>query len=187
MTTRPAKLITADEFLCMPDDGALYELEEGRLVDVGGAGWRASTIAMTIGILLGTFVRRHKLGTVSGADLGVKLSDNPDTVRVPDVAFIRAERLRGNRTRGFFSGAPDLVVEVLSPSDRYRRPARKVAEYLRAGALLVWIIDPEERSATVHRADGTVETYGADGVLDGGDLLPGFTLHLAEIWEEVED
>jgi Uma2 family endonuclease len=143
---------------------------------------------MAIGALLYVFVRQHDLGEVGGADWGARLFANPDTVRVPDVAFVRKERLRdGKLPRRFQDGAPDLVVEVLSPSDRYRRTARKVAEYLRAGASLVWIIDPDERSAVVHRADGSMDEYGADGVLDGGDLLPGFTLNLAEIWKEVED
>jgi Uma2 family endonuclease len=179
--------MTADEFFSMPDCSKLYELEEGRLVAIGPAPWRSSTVAATIGALLGTFVREHKLGKVSGADLGTKLASDPDTVRVPDVAFIRAERLPGGRRpRGFSTGASDLVVEVLSPSDRYRKTQRKVREYLAAGARLVWIIEPEDRSAVVYRADGTIEEYGADGVLNGGDLLPGFTLNLAEIWEEVE-
>lgn len=188
MTTTQTSLMTADEFLAMPDDGKVYELEEGRPVEVGGASWRSSTVAMTIGTLLNVFVRLHKLGKVSGADLGTRLAANPDTVRVPDVAFIRAARLRdGKGPRGFVGGAPDLAIEVLSPSDRYRKVARKVREYLRAGASQVWVFDPEDRSAEVHHADGRVEEYGADGVIPGGDLLPGFTLDLAAIWEDVED
>lgn len=188
MATVPTRLMTADEFLRMPDDGNSYELVEGKQVRVCPASVLSSTVAMTIGGLLSVFVRRHGLGKVGGADWGAKLAVNPDTVRAPDVAFVRRERLReGRLTRGFFAGAPDLVVEVLSPSDRYRNVTRKVQEYLAAGASLVWIIDPEDRSAVVYRADGTVQTYGEDGVLDGSDLLPGFTLSLTEIWEDVED
>ena len=188
MTTTPAKLMTADEFFCLPDDDKRYELQKGRLIDVGGASPRSSAVAMAIGALLYVFVRQHNLGKVGGADWGARLFANPDTVRVPDVAFVRKERLRnGKLPRRFQDGAPDLVVEVLSPTDRYRRTARKVREYLAAGAQLVWVIDPDDRSAVVYRADGTDEDYDSDGVLDGGDLLPGFTLNLAEIWEEVED
>jgi Uma2 family endonuclease len=188
MTIAEPKLMTADEFFCMPDEGKVYELVEGRLVEVGGASWRSSTIAMTIGALLTMFVRQHRLGKVSGADLGTKLASKPDTVRVPDVAFVRAERFRdGKGPRRFFVGAPDLCIEVLSPTDRYSTVRRKIREYLAAGAEQVWVIDPETRAAVVHRAGGAEDEYAEDGVIDGGDLLPGFTLRLAEIWEDVED
>jgi Uma2 family endonuclease len=188
MTIAEPKLMTADEFFCMPDDGKRYELVQGRLVEVGGASWRSSTVAATILILLGTFVRQHRLGKVSGADLGSKLASSPDTVRVPDVAFVRSDRFRGGKgPRGFFVGAPDLCIEVLSPTDRYPAVRRKIREYLTAGAEQIWVIDPETRSAIVHRAGGAEEEYAEDGIIDGGDLLPGFTLRLAEIWEDVED
>lgn len=188
MTTTPTKLITAEQFLRMPDDNKVYELVKGRLVEVGGASWLSSTVAMTIGIILGAYVRERKLGKVSGADMGATLVRGPDTVRVPDIAFIRAERFPdGKGPRGFFEGAPDLAVEVLSPTDRYTKTMKKVREYLAAGARLVWVIDPVDRTATVHRADGSITDYEADGVLDGEAVIPGFTLRLADIWEEVED
>lgn len=187
MASTSTKLITADEFFCIPDDGGRYELVEGRLEEVG-ASPRSSAVAIAIASLLFAFVRRHKLGVVGGADWGAKLFTDPDTVRVPDVCFVRFERLPGGRVPvRFQDGAPDLVVEVLSPSDRFRRTARKVREYLETGARLVWVIDPEERSAVVYRAGGSISEYDADGVLDGGDLLPGFTLDLAEIWVDGDD
>ncbi len=188
MTTTPTKLITADEFLHMPDDGKVYELEEGRLIDVGGASWRSSTVAATLIALIYAFATPRRLGKVSGAGLGTKLAANPDTVRVPDVAFVSAARLPDGRgPSGFLSGAPDHAIQVLSPSDRYRATLRKVREYLATGARLVWVIDPDERSAVVQRADGTISEYGEDGVINGGDVLPGFTLNLSDIWEEVTD
>lgn len=187
MATAPPRLMTADEFFHLPDDGR-YELVEGRLEEVGGGSEQSSLVAATILTLLNIFVRLHKLGKVGGAGLGAKLFDDPDTVRVPDVSFISKERYpQGKVARGFRRGAPDLVVEVLSPSDRYRRTRRKVDEYLAAGARLVWVFDPDDRSVVVHRAGGTVTEYGENDVLDGGDVLPGFTLALAEVWEEAEE
>lgn len=187
-TAEPPKLMTADEFFCMPDDGKLYELVEGRLEEVPGASPRSSAVAMNIGTLLNNFVRQHKLGKVGGADWASRLFSNPDTVRVPDVVFVRTEHLPGGKVPvRFQNGAPDLVVEVLSPSDRYRRTARKVNEYLRAGAEMIIIIDPDERSAVVHHADGRVEEHEESGLIDGGALLPGFTLSLADIWEDSDE
>lgn len=188
MTSTPTRLMTADEFFCMPDDGKLYELVDGKLEEVGAASPRSSAVAALIVTLINVFVLRHKLGVVGGADWGTKLFSNPDTVRAPDVCFVRRERLPGGRVPvRFQDGVPDLLVEVLSPSDRYRKVARKVREYLAAGARLVWIIDPEERSAVVYRADGSQTDYDADGILDGEDVLPGFTLNLAEIWLDAAD
>ena len=188
MTTTPTKLITADEFFRKPDDGKLYELVEGRLEEVSAASPRSSAVAAMVLTLLNVFVRQNRLGVVGGADWGTKLFSNPDTVRAPDVCFVRAERLPGGRVPvRFQDGAPDLIVEVLSPTDRFRAVARKVREYLAAGARLVWVIDPDERSAVVYRADGTISEYEEDGVLDGGDVLPGFTLNLADIWVDAAD
>ena len=187
MTTTPAKLITADEFFCM-SDSKMYELEEGRLVRVGATSPRSSAVAANVLILLGAFVRESRLGVVGGADWGTKLFANPDTVRALDVCFVRAERLPGGRVPvRFQDGAPDLIVEVLSPTDRFRAVARKVREYLAAGARLVWVIDPDERSAVVYRADGTISEYEEAGVLDGEDVVPGFTLNLADIWVDAAD
>jgi Uma2 family endonuclease len=115
MTAAPPRLMTADEFFCLPDDGKRYELVEGRLEDVGGGSPRSSAVAANILILLGSHVRPHKLGGAGGADRGAKRFADPDTVRVPDVCFVRGERLPGGRVPvRFQDGAPDLVVAVLS-------------------------------------------------------------------------
>lgn len=189
MTAAPLQpLMTADDLLAMPDGGKRYELIDGRLVELCPASWISSTVAMNIAIRLGPYVRDHGLGKVSGADHGAKLATNPDLVRSPDVAFTRQERLkRGKLTRGFQDGAPDLVVEVLSPTDRFAQVVRKVQQYLRAGAQLVWVLDPSDREAIVYRADGSTEVYGADGILSGEDVVPGFELRLAEIWEDADE
>ena len=152
-----------------------------------GASPRSSAVAIAVAALLYAFVHPRKLGVVGGADWAARLFSNPDTVRIPDVVFVRAERLPGGKVPiKFQDGAPDIVIEVLLPTDRFRRIMRKEREYLAAGARLVWVIDPDDRSAVVYRADGSISEYEADGVLDGEDVLPGFTLKLADIWVDAE-
>jgi Uma2 family endonuclease len=184
MTNLPAeRLLTADDLMRLPDDGYQYELEEGRLIRMPPAGPLASIIAFTIGRLVGNFVAQHRLGIVGGADFGMILARDPDTVRAPDVAFYRSERLPATGIPStYWELAPDLAVEVLSPSDRRGKVLRKVSEYLDAGTPLVWVVDPQRRTAVVYRPEGEPTIVGADGVLDGEDVLPGFTLALADVW-----
>ena len=182
MTPSPAHdLLTVEEFMRLPDDGMVHELDEGRVVCMPPSAFRSGRVAALVLIRLGVYVAQHNLGIVTGPDAGVILGRDPDTVRAPDVSVIRRERVV-DTGRAYVPGAPDLVVEVLSPSDRYSAVARKVAQYLAAGARLVWVIDPEARTVAVYRPDGEVVELGADGVLDGEDVVPGFRLPLAELW-----
>ena len=182
MATSPAQeLLTVEDLMRLPDDGLFYELDEGRLVCVPPSEYRSSEVAARVLIRLGTFVFDHNLGTVAGEQGGLLLARNPDIVRAPDVSFVHRDRLAG-RGRGFFPGAPDLAVEVLSPSDRYAAVARKVSQYLAAGTRLVWLLDPETRTAAVHRPGREVIELGEDGVLDGEDIVPGFRPALTEVW-----
>ena len=177
------KLMTAEELLALPDDGQRHELIDGELRTMGPTGDEHGGIVVALTISLGTHVRARQLGRVRAGEPGFRLRRNPDTVRAPDVAFIRREHLRAaGRVVGYREGAPDLAVEVRSPTDRTADVLKKVAEYLEAGARLVWVLDPDRRSAVVYRADGTVAVFGEDGVLDGEDVLPGFLLALAEVW-----
>jgi Uma2 family endonuclease len=171
--------MTADQLAHLPDDGNRYELVEGRLIRMPPASFLSSVVAATILRIIGNFVVERGLGLCAGADGGVRLKPNPDTVRAPDVSFVRAERIpAGGLTAGYWPGAPDLAVEVLSPSDRYPEVQRKVQEYLDAGTRLVWVVDPESRTATVFHADGRSTFLAAEDVLDGEDVLPGFRLPL---------
>ena len=182
MTASPAQdLVTVEEFMRLPDDGQRHELDEGRLVCMPPSAFKSGAVAMAVAFLLMRFVREHDLGVVVGPDAGVLLRRGPDTVRAPDVSFVRRERVVDTGT-GYFPGAPDLAVEVLSPSDRYAAVVRKVSQYLAAGTRLVWVLDPYTRTAAVHRPAGEVIELGEDGVLDGEDVLPGFRLPLAEVW-----
>jgi Uma2 family endonuclease len=128
-----------------------------------------------------SFARAHDLGGVLAGDAGFKIAAEPDTVRGPDVAFVRREREPDPGARAFPALAPDLVVEVMSPNDRPGEVLGKVGDWLSGGARLVWVIDPERRLARIYRADGSETMVEADGRLDGEDVLPGFSCQLASI------
>ena len=130
---------------------------------------------------LSEFVRSHALGLVVAADTGFKLSGNPDTVRAPDVAFIRASRVPNPLPHGYAAIAPDLAVEVLSPADRASDVLAKVADWLSAGCELVWVVDPERRVARVYRADGTESFVSANDSLEGEQVLAGLVCSLGDI------
>lgn len=173
--------MTADELLGMPDDGFRYELVRGELRRMSPAGNEHSILAMRIGIQLGVFAQTHRLGVVGGADCGYKLS--PDTVRAPDASFIRRERIpTSGPPKGFFAGAPDLAVEVISPHDTFTELNEKTAEYLTHGTRLVWVLDPGARTLTIHRPDRTPRILAEQDEIDGEDVLPGFRLALAELF-----
>jgi Uma2 family endonuclease len=130
---------------------------------------------------LSEYADAHDLGVVlTGA--GFLLSEDPDTVRGPDVAFVRRDRYDPDEAaRTFFRGAPDLAVEILSPSNRPAETHAKVADGLTAGAALVWVIDPARRSAYVYRTLLDRQTIEEGGALDGGEVLPGLVMRLEEL------
>jgi Uma2 family endonuclease len=137
---------------------------------------------MTIATRIHAFVSSRSLGRVLAAETGFKLFTNPDTVRAPDVAFVSHDRIPDPLPRGFAPFAPDLAVEVLSPDDKPGEVLEKVADWLKAGTRLVWVIDPDRRSARAYREDGTIEMLPESGVLDGEDVLPGFTCTVGELF-----
>jgi Uma2 family endonuclease len=182
MATLPnPHLMTAEDLMRLPDDGNFHELDEGSLISMPPSSARSSRVGTLLLIKLGGVVLEHDLGMVMGEQGGVMLSRSPDVVRAPDISFVRRERMV-DTGHGYFPGAPDLVVEVLSPSDRFSAVARTVSQYLASGTRLVWVIDPEERSVTVYRPGNLVTILPEDGVLDGEDVVPGFRLPLTEIW-----
>jgi Uma2 family endonuclease len=183
-TAPPSRLLTADDLMAMPDDGNAYELVKGRLIRMPPSALASSIVAMTLGILVGSFVRLHKLGLCSGEGGGTRLASDPDTVRAPDFMFYSRARLpEGGVPLQGYLGAPDLAVEVLSPTDRFARIVEKALDYLAAGTRLVWVVDPDVRSVVVFRPGREPETLSGDAALDGEGVLPGFTLPLAELWQ----
>ena len=177
--TAPA-LMTADELERLPETGKRMELVRGHLVVSEPPGFRHGDIVVNLAVALSLFVRAGNLGRVL-AESGFVLATNPDTVRGPDISFIRRDRVPDPIPHGFARFAPDLAIEVLSPSNRPGKVLEKVADYLNAGTLLVWVIDPDRRQARVHRADGTISTVTEHEMLDGEDVLPGFTCTLSQV------
>ncbi|HEV2689307.1 MAG TPA: Uma2 family endonuclease [Bryobacteraceae bacterium] len=174
-------LITAAELEQMPDDDSVrIELDEGELITMPLAAGDHGHLETKIILLLGNFVVRHRLGRVYTGDTGFRL--NPTTVRAPDVAFVRADRVADVQGRGFVSGAPDLAVEIFSPSDSVRQLMRKVKQYHAAGCHTVWVVYPEQREVNVLEASGADRLLKADDVIEAPELLPGFSARVGEFF-----
>jgi Uma2 family endonuclease len=176
------RLWTAEDLLALGEE-ARYELIEGRLVPMSPTGFLHGDVALALAAALRAFVHPRRLGRIVVGEVGFVLRRNPDTVRAADIAFVRRERLpAGDLPRGFFEGAPDLVVEILSPSDRYTDILRKVSEWLEAGAAMVWVVDPEHHGVMVFRPDGTLRLLGESDSLEGEEVLPGFRYPVGELF-----
>lgn len=179
--------VRVDDLLTRPDDGWRYEVVEGVLVRMAGSGDEATTIGQTVSFALNSHVRPRRLGIVTGAD-GVYKFPGAETGLLPDVGFYRAERrsLIADRAKPI-PFAPDLAVEVASPSQDARAMAAKARQYLSGGTPLVWVIWPARREVDVWRrgsVDLPVATIGSAGALDGEDIVPGFSYPIADIFAD---
>ena len=182
--TTTTQAMKADELLNMPDDGFRYELVRGELRKVAPAGHDHGRIAASVAARLYVHVTEGGLGEVYAAETGFKLKSDPDHVRAPDAAFVRRERAEAARgTPGFFPGAPDAAVEVVSPSDSYTEVEEKVADWLGAGTLAVIVVDLRRRTVKVHRSlvDAVVLTE-AD-MLAIEDVVPGWRVPVKDIFK----
>lgn len=176
---------TADDLLMLshaPDyaDKRL-ELSDGELIIKPFAFARHGVITATIGQYIGKHADSLRLGYVTAAGTGHVVCRNPDTIRAPDVGFVAADRLPEGLPDGYVPFAPDLAVEVMSPHDSADEIQKKVLEYLRYGTRLIWVVYPETRTVTVYTADGA-RIVDENGTLDGGDVLPGFTLPVSRVF-----
>ncbi len=176
--------VTAEELLRTPDDGFRYELVGGELRKMTPAGNVHGRIAMRVAWPLARHVEENQLGVVYAAETGFKLARDPDTVRAPDVAFVSRARIEAvGEVEGYWPGAPDLAVEVISPGDSYVEVEEKVFDWLEAGTKMVVTVNPRKRSATVYRSLTDITVLTASDVLDGGDIVPDFRLAVQEIFE----
>jgi len=154
-------------------------------VPMSPAGAIHGKIAMRLGRYLGNFVEQHALGEVYAAETGFTIARNPDTVRAPDVAFVAQARIPpGGEPAGFWSIAPDLVAEVISPYDTAAAVQDKVKDYLTAGVRLVWLIDPINQMVTVYASLAEAYILLGDDELDGRDVAPGFKLALPRLFRD---
>jgi len=166
----------------MPSDQR-RELVRGELRTMSPAGFDHGAIINNFAFLLTAHVRANHLGTVLGAETGFRLSRNPDTVRGADVAFVAASRMpAAGRPTSYWEGAPDLVVEVVSPGDTHEEVEEKVDEYLAAGSRMVLVINPRRKTATVHRAGSQPLVLREQDVFDAQDAVLGFQCQVADIF-----
>jgi Uma2 family endonuclease len=160
------------------------ELSEGVLIDMAPASGSHGLFTFRFGIRLGVFAETNGLGCFTAAETGFILYKNPtgrDTVRAPDIGYVRRERCADIPATGYVPFAPDLAVEVASPDESGEDIQDKVLDYLRYGTSVVWYFYPKSRTVNVHTPSGTT-TLGEDDTLDGGDVLPGFNMKVSEIF-----
>jgi Uma2 family endonuclease len=176
--------MTADALLKMSDDGFRYELLRGELKKMAPASHEHGRIAINISTPLDQHARTNRLGRVYAAETGFKVASNPDTVRAPDVAFVSQERLEqvGN-VMGYWPGSPDLVVEIISPSDIYTEVEEKVFDWLEAGARVVVVVNPRKRVVTVYRSLTDIMVLTESDTLDCSDVIDGWSIAVKAIFE----
>lgn len=178
-----AAQVTADELLRLPDDGNRYELVRGEVRRMTPAGGEHGRVAVNVTLSLGAHVRSHRLGAVYAAETGFKLASDPDTVRAPDVAFVRSDRVAAlGVVRGYMPGAPDLAVEVVSPGDTYSEVGEKVLEWLDAGSRIVLVVDPWKRVVTEYRSRDEIRVLREGDVLSGADVVPGWEVRVGDLF-----
>jgi len=184
MSTTSTALMTAEELMQLPHgEGFRYELINGELEKTMSPGLPHGRIAARLLVLLGNYIWDHGLGDVFAAETGFQLTYQPDTVLAPDVSFVSKERLEQvGETERYCPGAPDLVVEVLSPSDRPSKVNKKTLLWLSCGAKQVWIVNPKDHTVRIHRSPSDATTFSGADYLEAPDLLPGFRLSLDRIF-----
>lgn len=177
------QLLTADDLWNMSDHGGHVELVKGELRPMSPAGFGHGSVSMNLSAPLHQFVRARKLGIVVAAETGFIIARDPDTVRAPDAAFVGTDRIPASGVPlKFWVGPPDLAIETMSPSDTVYDVDEKVREWLAAGTRLVWVLNPRQQTVTTYRPDNTARILGVGDTLDGGDVVPGFQIPVAELF-----
>jgi Uma2 family endonuclease len=181
------RLITADELLRLPNDGMRHELVGGVLRTMSPGSFPHGRVIARFTGSLQPYVLAYGLGEVCGAETGFLLARDPDTVRAPDVAFVGRERLAevGDIKEGYFPGAPDLAVEVVSPNDRPKRVRQTIAAWLAAGCRMVIVVYPRRRRVGVHRPGTPARELTETDVIDGDDVVPGWSLPVAVLFAPI--
>lgn len=178
------QLLTADDLLALPDDGFRYELIEGELKKMAPAGSQHGRVAHNVAIDLGQHVKASDLGVVYAAETGFRLRTNPDTVRAPDAAFVTKSRAQAaGDVPGYWPGAPDLAIEVLSPNDNFTEVEQKVFEWLDAGSRLVIVFNPHNRTATTYRSRTSIRVHTDAETLDASDVVTGWKFAIARAFD----
>ena len=178
------RTMTANDLLRMPDDGYHYELVQGELIKMAPAGHQHGRVIVNLTTPLDQHVRTHGLGVVYGAETGFKLASDPDLVRAPDAAFVRTECVAAvGDVEGYWPGAPDLAVEVISPTDLYGDVEAKLLDWLTGGTRMVLVLDPRKRTVIVYRSLTDVVVLSESDMLDGADVVPGWRIPVRNLFE----
>jgi Uma2 family endonuclease len=177
------KLLTAEEFEQLPDDGKRYELIDGELREMAPTVNWYGEVELNLGTLLNVHVRPRGLGRVSCGEVLYIVRRNPDRVRTADIAFLRQERVPSLEARQHIMEViPDLVVEILSKGDTIEEISDKIDDWLGAGVRMLWIVDPFRRTVTIYQPESDPTLLGEHGVLDGDPVVSGFRCPVAEIF-----
>jgi len=180
-----SKALTDEQFMALPEDDRLYEYIDGELIVVANSGVEHGYLALTLGYFLTGFVRNHQLGITCDSSTAFKMKTG--NKRSPDVAFIAKERLRGLKRlpKGFFEGAPDLVVEIISPNNTFEEIHHKLVEYFENGTRLAWVILPDEECVLVYHQPKPSKLLLLEDSLEGEAVIAGFQLPLKELFQEL--
>ena len=180
-----SKALTDEQFMSLPEDGNRYEYVDGELVIVANSGLEHGYLAVTLSCFLTIFVRNHKLGVTCDSSTAFKMKTG--NKRSPDLAFIAKERLQGLKRlpKGFFDGAPDLAVEIISSNNTFEEIHNKLVEYFENGTRLVWVILPDEECVLVYHKPKPSKLLQLEDSLDGEDVIPNFNLPLSELFQEL--
>jgi Uma2 family endonuclease len=181
-TTTRTKLLTAEEFFLLPDpgDGSQQELVRGEVVTMPPPGGLHGVTCLKTGRRIGNFVEDNDRGTVASNDTGFITERDPDSVRGPDLSYWAKDRLKEIPV-GYIDIAPDLLVEVLSPSNTSKQIRAKLKEYFAKGVRLVWVIAPEDRTLTIYRTPDEGRVLHDTATVTGEDVLPGFTCRVSDL------
>jgi Uma2 family endonuclease len=179
--------VTAEELLALSSranlEGYRVELIDGDVKTMSPGGYEHGAIIGKLTLKLGNFVELNRLGSITGAETGFILRRDPDTVRAPDFAYISNDRLANQAvTHSYWPGVPDLAVEVISFNDTVKEAHEKARDWIAAGTLLVWVVNPCNRTITAYKASGAVEELTGNAELDGGSVLPGFRCPIEQLF-----
>lgn len=174
--------ITGDELFKQGDIGRV-ELVKGRIVSMSPTGYAHGYVEGNFYRALHAFVHQHKLGRVLVGEVGIYTDRNPDTVRAADLIYISNERMAQVESPSYLDVAPELIVEILSPDDRWSDLMEKLDEYFTIGVPAVWVADPRTRDVYVYRSLTNAQRFMESDVLTGGDVLPGFEVPVAELFD----
>ena len=184
--TDTQKVWTDREFMALPDDGNRYELVNGELIVIGAAGAKYGYYVALISFFLTAYVRQQKIGFIFDSDTSFKMASG--NRRSPDCSFFSKERIKslGGIPKGYIEGSPDLAVEILSPGNTVEQIHEKIVEYFENGSRLVWIIHPDENYILVYHQPQPDQLKRPGDLLEGEDVIPGFSLDLSEFFAEPE-